>query len=149
MDIYLLALIKVFLKVIYLLINLKDNIWVIKRKQYDKFTDYRESYRPDISLDELYEATRGIWVVSSRSQEAEYAFTVHKNEIIEVYRIDSWHPGGTNKYNIITSLNCVKTRRKEFLGRLAKQDTWNRYIGENVSQYYKKGEANPIKYINI
>ena len=84
-----------------------------------------------------------------RSKEAEYAFTVHKGEVIEVYKIDSWHPGGTTNYNIITSLNGVKTRRKEFLGKLAEQDIRNKYIGENVSHYYKKGEANPIKYINI
>ncbi len=54
----------------------------------------------------LYEATRGVWVLGSRREEAIYAFAVYKKKILEVYRIDRWFPSGTTEYQtrIQTSL---------------------------------------------
>jgi hypothetical protein len=57
------------------------------------------TYRPGMSDAELYEATRGIWVVPGpRRDNAKYAMAVYQGVVREVYRIDGWYPAGTTHY---------------------------------------------------
>lgn len=48
-------------------------------------------YRSDMSPEEIYEVTRGIWKVGERSRnQVEYAFSIFQGIVLEVYRVDQW-----------------------------------------------------------
>jgi hypothetical protein len=44
-------------------------------------------YRYGMDADSLYDATRGVWVIGPRRESAEYAFSVFKGIVMEVYKI--------------------------------------------------------------
>ena len=52
-------------------------------------------YRPGMSREALYEATRGHWKVGPRRERAQLAMAVAGGTVREVYEIDAWHPAGT------------------------------------------------------
>ncbi len=102
-------------------------------------------YRSDMSKEELYETTRGIWVVSeAHRNKVEYAMALFQGIVLEVYRIKQWHPAGTLKYNTRDSLHFKESGRWEFSGSMAK-DIRDEYIGFSVG----KAGQNPIRYVNI
>ncbi|MGI0482790.1 hypothetical protein ACN4EE_18640 [Geminocystis sp. CENA526] len=96
-----------------------------------------KTYSPDLTPEELYNATRGNWVLKQRRENADYAFAVYKGIVKQVYRIHSWHFSG-----VITNGND----RYCFEGEIAedKQD----YIGKNVAHYFPTGYASPTRYVN-
>jgi hypothetical protein len=102
-------------------------------------------YREGMSELDLYEATRGIWRVGTAREEAEYAFSLHKGVVLEVYKIDQWLPAGTLEYLTRPDSGEFKnTVRWEFKGRVA-YEIRDQYIGKFVG----KGGQNPIRYCNI
>jgi hypothetical protein len=108
-----------------------------------------KTYHPGMTSQELYEATRGCWVMSLRSCErAEIALAVNSGVVLEVFQIDSWHPGGTTPY-VTRRLRDDLDRRLEFIGQVALDVLRNKYRGKSVAHYFKRGEANPIKYLNL
>lgn len=56
-------------------------------------------YRDNMSAEELYEASRGVWRVGPRREGAKYALAVHDGIVREVYAIADWHPAGTISYS--------------------------------------------------
>jgi hypothetical protein len=64
-------------------------------------------YRYGMSDEELYESTRGIWVIGTKRECAKYAFAIFKGIIIDVYKIDKWYLSGTKAtfYKIRPELN--------------------------------------------
>lgn len=103
-----------------------------------------------LSQNELYDGYRGIWKISKdRTKDLKYAFAIHKNIVKNVYLIDEWYEGNTTEYKArkINSNDPKIKGRLEFRGRIAFD--MQHFIGSNVSSYYKKGEANPIKYIEL
>ena len=105
-------------------------------------------YEPGMSRQELYDCTRGVWVLGPRRENAAYALAVFQGEVLEVYQIDQWHLAGTTSY---ASRKIDLDRyegRWEFTGTVASEEVRARYVGENVSHYFKRGEANPVKYVN-
>jgi len=105
-------------------------------------------YHENMTDEDMYEATRGVWKVGTRRYEADYAFTVANGEIKEVYKINSWLPAGTQNYNTRERIDVEIKGRWEFNGVLAEDDLRNQYIGKSVKQYLPLGAANPITYIN-
>jgi uncharacterized protein len=101
-------------------------------------------YRSDMTLLELYEATRGIWVVGPRGNEAEYAMAVYQGIVREVYRIDKWHSAGTLDYQTRDASDFRDSSRWEFSGEIA-NDIRGMYVGFSVG----KGGQNPIRYVNV
>jgi hypothetical protein len=102
-------------------------------------------YRSDMSREELYEVTRGIWVVGeTRRNKVEYAMALYQGIILEVYRIKQWHPAGTLKYNTRDTSHFKNSGRWEFSGSIAK-DVREEYIGFSV----RKAGQNPIRYVNV
>lgn len=101
-------------------------------------------YRSDMIPRELYEATRGIWVVGTRKNQAEYAMAVYQGIVREVYRIGQWHPAGTLEYQTRDSSSFMNSGRWEFEGSIA-HDVRDEYVGFSVG----KGGQNPIRYINV
>jgi hypothetical protein len=66
---------------------------------YPTYRTINKLYRSNMTAEELYEATRGIWVVGTRRENAEYVMAVYLGIVREVYRIQKWHPSVTLKYN--------------------------------------------------
>lgn len=103
-----------------------------------------------LSQNELYDGYRGIWKISkTKTKDVKYAFAIYNNIIKNVYLIDEWHNGNTTKYEAreINSADPKIKGRLEFTGEIA--SNMQHFIGYNVSSYYKKGEANPIKYMEL
>ena len=101
-------------------------------------------YRSDMTAEELYEATLGIWVVGPRREQAEYGMAVYQGIVREVYRIQKWHPAGTLKYHTRDSKDFKSSGRWEFEGIVA-TDIRDEYIGNSVGM----GGQNPIRYKNV
>jgi hypothetical protein len=55
-------------------------------------------YRSDMTPEELYAATRGVWVIGPKREQVDYAIAVFRGIDREVYRIRAWHPAGTLPY---------------------------------------------------
>ena len=94
------------------------------------------SYYDGISSRELYEYTRGYWKRKIESvKHAKLALSVAHGIVVEVYSIEKWVKADPVKYS----------GRIAFVGELAPNEIRNYYIGRNVSELYKNGEADPVK----
>ena len=95
-------------------------------------------FRRNMTDDEIYEITRGNWVVGERRNKAKYAFCVYNGTVRQVYEIQRWFP--------------IKARSQD----AGTQDRWRfdgvvaedlqKYVGGNVEKYV--GGQNPIRYVN-
>jgi hypothetical protein len=101
-------------------------------------------YRSDMSAEELYEATRGVWVIGRKREQVDYAVAVYQGIAREVYRIRAWHPAGTLPYRFRGPEDITRPGRWEFEGEVA-DDIRDEYVGNFVG----KGGQNPIRYANI
>jgi len=101
-------------------------------------------YRHGMTPLELYEATRGVWKIGLRREQARYAFAVFEQVVREVYVIERWHPALTTKYT--TRAFGEVSGRWEFTGRVAPEDVRSRYVGRSVAKYFKKGMQSPVTY---
>lgn len=104
-------------------------------------------YREGMSLDELYDVTRGKWKVGPKCKRAEYALAVFEGVVKEVYKIKEWYPRiGRNQ----SRKQSVETEgRREFDGDVAPQSIRRKYLGKSVRDHFSRGSQNPIKYVNI
>ncbi len=100
-------------------------------------------YRSDMTAEELYEATRGIWAVGTQRDRAEYGMAVYQGIVREVYRIQRWQPAGTLTYHTRDSKGFKLSGRWEFEGNVA-TDIRDEYVGNSVGM----GGQNPIRYKN-
>ena len=91
-------------------------------------------YREDMRGQELYEATRGFWVVNKNREKAEYAIAVVGGIAKEVYRIHKWHPAGTLKYKKRGDISEWKgdDRRWEFEGEVAEENVRRLYLWREI-----------------
>ncbi len=119
------------------LINLK-----FKVRDYENvlLLNISQSYKADITENELYEATRGIWRVGNRAKTIKYAVAVADGVIREVYEIESWQEAGTDEYQTRPYLNkenlSKKSRiKKEFVGTVANDNSIEKLIGTKVSSW--------------
>ena len=95
-------------------------------------------FRRGMNDDELYEITRGNWVVGKRKNKAKFGFCVCNGIVRQVYEIHEWFPIKARSQNAKTQ------NRWRFTGVIA-QDLQN-YVGGNVEKYI--GAQNPIRYVN-
>jgi hypothetical protein len=97
-------------------------------------------YQRDISAEELYEITRGNWVIGKRREQAKYAFAVYHSIVREVYEIERWYP-------VETDVSHQKVRNRwRFEGKVA--HSMQHYIGGSVTRYLTPGAQSPIRFIN-
>ncbi len=108
-----------------------------------------QMYSPGMSKQALYEATRGVWVIGERREKVLYAFSVAEGVIREVYEIHSWHPAASTPYSTRPLHDVDYKGRWEFIGDLAPSAIREKYIGCSVADYFPKGAANPIMYVNV
>ena len=105
-------------------------------------------YRPGMSAEALYEATRGVWVLGVRRERARFAFAVFDEVVREVYEIEDWHPAGSTPYATRTSEDVSRRGRWEFTGRVAPANVRERYLGRSLAGTWEQGAANPVTYVN-
>jgi serine/threonine-protein kinase len=90
-------------------------------------------YSPTLSAHELYEATRKWWVLNP-AHEPDYAFSVYGGFVRAVYRIESWEQES-------------QRGRWAFHG-VKDEEMQRRYVGVDVTEFFPRGAANPIRYLN-
>jgi len=105
-------------------------------------------YRSTMSALELYEATRGIWVIGAdRRQRARLAMPVFNGVVREVYEIESWHRAATTQYTTRTFRPENIPSRWEFVGRPAGDELRNRYRYKRFE--FPQGLQSPIVGVNL
>lgn len=110
-----------------------------------------KEFRYSINEVELYDMTRGRWVINpERSKNVKYALSVYDGVVQEVYEVIDWFKGGRT-FSIRPDREEAKkeeTNRWEFVGNIADENIRKKYKHKSVSHYFKKGNANPITYVN-
>lgn len=86
---------------------------------------------------EIYDATRSSWVLGERRKKARYAVATYRGLTRVAYEIGEWHEENSSG----------KTRWK-FIGKLAGELIQKELAYKSIDLFYKKGSANPIKYVN-
>jgi hypothetical protein len=104
-------------------------------------------YRPGMSDEALYEATRGVWILGDRRGQAKQAFAVFQGVVREVYEIHSWHPAGTTPYRSRPAEDVNRTGRWEFQGNVARALS-AKYCGGSVESYFPRNAQSPVVYVN-
>lgn len=104
-----------------------------------------------MSAIDLYESTRGIWVVGERRNKAKFAMAVYAGIIREIYQIESWHPAGTTNYvtRSQTELAVQNNKRWEFVGHVALEPYRTKYLGVSVAHLFRLGQQNPIVGVGL
>lgn len=108
-------------------------------------------FKYGMSAEELYESTRGVWVVGERRHRARFAMAVYAGIVREIYEIESWHRAGTTPYatRLQAELANQKSKRWEFLGRVAAEPDRSRYIGRSVAHLFRVGQQSPVVGIRL
>lgn len=114
-----------------------------------------DTYRKMMTPFELYEATRGYWVVGKKEAEGvKYVLAVYKGLVIEVYEPKAW----LEKYDTMMESRADETanaykrqpknikQRYEFVGRVAPESVRSKYLHKSVAYFYADGKRNPIRY---
>ena len=104
-------------------------------------------YRYDMSEQELYDATRGVWVIGPRREEVEYALAVYQGIVRQVYKVAHWLEAGSTFYSTRTPRDVNAKGRWEFVGTIAPERIRKKYVGRAVDHYFTKNSQNAIKYV--
>jgi hypothetical protein len=106
-----------------------------------------QMFRYSMTEMELYDYTRGRWKINiNRAKKAKYAFAVYDGIIQEVYSVFTWLEAGKIMSTRIEKE--ISEGRFEFIGDVAEDEIRNKYRYKSVEHYFKKGNANPIMYLN-
>ena len=90
-------------------------------------------FNREMTVDEIYEATRKEWVIGHRRMKARYAVATYRGLTRNVFSIDDWQPIG---------------KRWSFIGELAESKIQNELSYKSIRHLAKRGAANPIRYVN-
>ena len=106
------------------------------------------SYTSGMSALQLYDVTRGCWRRRIESVDsAKYALAVYKGKVVEVYKIDCWcHASKLNRETLPYNPQR-QNNRIGFSGSVANQEIREKYIGRSVKNFFKWGEADPVKLV--
>ena len=106
------------------------------------------SYYPGITALELYDVTRGCWKRKIESVEsAKYALSTYKGEVVEAYKINYWCPASELHRETIAYNPERNWNRIGFFGSVAEKEVREKYVGKSVKNFFKWGEADPVKVI--
>jgi hypothetical protein len=86
---------------------------------------------------ELYNATRKSWVVGPRREKPRYAVATYRGLTREVYKIEKWYP-----------IEINGKIRWGFDADVANDVVRDKLIYKSIKTFFKRGAANPIKYLN-
>lgn len=96
-----------------------------------------KQFRPLMTSDEIYEATRSSWVLGERRNQAKFVVATFRGLTRVVYKVNDWYP-----------VKEPKKTRWAFNGELASEDIQQELIYKVVDDSHKKGRANPVRYLN-
>ncbi len=108
-------------------------------------------YRPDLSLPDIYDATRSAWKINPARHNPEYALSVYRGIVRAAFTITAWHKAGTTLKTYEHDgyrPEGLRSDRWEFVGTRATDKVWRRYVGKSVRDYAKPGAQNPILFVN-
>ncbi len=106
------------------------------------------TFRPNMDVIDLYDATRSAWKIGRRREAIRFAFSVYGAVIREIFLIEAWVRGGATLHaGDINGRPTPRPGRWEFVGRVADDDVRDRYLGRSVAHYFSIGSANPIRYV--
>jgi hypothetical protein len=127
----------------------------IKAKYTSKIADISEnvvliklsdSFRYNMEAIDLYDYTRGRWVISElRRNKITHAFAVYDGIVQETYSVLKWFEAGTTFTNRVEKTEWLATERWEFIGSIS-EEMRKKYRYKSVDHYWKKGARNPIRY---
>jgi len=109
-----------------------------------------ELYRNGMSAQELYEVTRGVWILGlDRARGAKYVFAIFEGIVKEVYEPELWQDARVAGYDTRKDLTPEDGKvRIEFVGKVAPEAIRSQYIDKSVANSFAFGAQNPCKYIN-
>ena len=107
-------------------------------------------YRHGMPAAELYDITRGVWVLSvERASKMKYVFAVYEGVVREVYEPEKWMPALTTQYPNRTDLVPDDAKgRVEFIGKPAPEAIRQKYLLGDVTAYTKVSLQAPCLYVN-
>ena len=109
-----------------------------------------DTFRYNMDPMELYDYTRGIWMVNeNRVKNVSYAFSIYDGIIQETYKALEWFPAGST-YSSRTDKKSWKVnmdKRREFVGHIS-ENMRKKYRYKSVEHYFKSGARNPLLYLN-
>lgn len=115
-----------------------------------------QAFRYSMDAMELYDYTRGQWRLNpERARLTQYGFAIYEGIIQEVYEIVDWFEAGStfsvrqNNEHIDRGALDRQKGRFEFVGNLAPDNLRKKYRYKSVDHYFKKGNSNPIMYLNL
>ena len=118
--------------------EIKEDVLLIK---------INESYRYNMTQDEIYDITRTCWKLKlDNAQKCKYAFAVYFGTIVEVFEIAGWYKGFSTLNTRITKNEYNEKDRYEFVGNVAPEEIRKKYINKTIPGLYKLGAQNPIRY---
>jgi hypothetical protein len=122
-------------------VNITDPVILIRINQL---------YRHGMPTAELYDITRGVWVLSAeRASKMKYVFAVYEGVVREVYEPEKWMPALTTKYPTRTDLVPDDANgRIEFVGKIAPEAIRQKYLLGDVTAYTKISQQTPCLYAN-
>lgn len=106
-------------------------------------------YRPGMSNTQLYDTTRGVWRVNrQRASAASFAFAVADGKVVEIYKIQNWHPANSTPYlsGRQDQSDPKYAGRFEFTGKIAPSGIKSKYLGQSVGHLFGRGQV--IRYLN-
>ncbi len=95
-------------------------------------------FERNMNEDEIFEITRGDWVVGERRNKAKYVFCVAYSIVRQVYEVQEWSKSKAR------SPESKTQDRWRFTGVVAKD--LQHYVGGCVEKYI--GAQNPVRYVN-
>jgi len=107
-------------------------------------------YRSDMTPSELFEATRGVWIITPDAHKAEFAFCVSQGIVREVYAIARWRRADDPPFRR-SDIQGNDSRLKDgwvFEGEVAPEPVRMEYRGTSVRGYLTPATQNPIRYVN-
>ena len=136
-------------------VSLLDARYSHEKLDPDEITDnimfirINKRYRNDMTPMEIYEATRGYWKLKlENAKKVDYVLSVYDGMVLEVYEVAEWFPALSTYMDRPGKTSPEELQgRYEFVGKIADDDIRKRYADKSVSDFFKFGEANPIKYI--
>lgn len=106
-----------------------------------------QTYSMGISAQALYDVTRGVWKVGAKRDRVDFAFAVYAGIICEVYEINYWEPATRYSKFLQQWDGCIEGRW-QFVGKPCER-LHEKYVGKDISEYFSRGNANPIMYVNV
>jgi len=118
--------------------TISENVLLIKLSK---------TFRYNMSPQDLYDNTRGIWIISEeRRKKTKYAFAIYDNVIQETYKIQSWFEAGSTYASGRTDIDrWKKVKRYEFVGNIS-FEMRKKYLHKSVDKYFTMHNQNPMRY---